>query len=88
MKLSKKTILKGLKQGIVKIKEVNDEVVCEIGDTWFYFAGQLGEELTAKEYVEEMGIKTISKEVKEAIKGLDKYERKYYKYFILENITE
>lgn len=52
--ISKEMILKGLEKGVVRIiNNPNDgEIAAQIGDYWFYFAGQENNELSVKEYLE------------------------------------
>lgn len=66
-----------------------DDVVCKIGDGWFYFAGTDGEGLTPTEYLYEVGIENaLSQAYDYLVDGLeevDSEEVAYYKAFLMEH---
>lgn len=93
--ISKEMILKGLENGVVKIiNNPNDrEIAAQIGEKWFYFAGQENNDLPAKEYLELYTNEEIAEYIEavineEPIKGYseeDASEWLYYRAILLES---
>lgn len=88
--VTEEMIRKGLDTGIVKlIDSPNDgEPACQIGDHWFYYAGVEGEGLTSAEYVEQVPMESVVKEIMSALDGirdeLDAAEYAYYESILSE----
>lgn len=92
--ISHTMIKRGIEQGLIQFKPNTPdgyEVVCWIGDHWFYFAGMEGEDMLAEDYLKEVPMFEIESEVYEVLKGfmtipefLDEY--KYYAYYLQENL--
>lgn len=59
--ITKEMIRKGIEKGVVRIIDCPDSIepVCEIGDYWFYFAGNKGIGKKAKEYMEKTPIDDV-----------------------------
>ena len=92
--ISPSMIQRGIEQGLIQFKPNTPdgyEVVCWIGDHWFYFAGMEGEEMLAEDYLKEVPLFDIESEVLSALTSfmtspdfLDEY--KYYAYYLQENL--
>lgn len=92
--ITKRMLELGYEQGIVRL-ELEElscaETICKIGDNWFYFGGELAEELSPEEYV-----KAVPKEdlLQEIITVLEDFKTEfpdeylYYYYYLKENIAE
>lgn len=91
-KITKDMIKRGYKQGLVKLviePNMESEVVCQIGDNWFYFGGITAEEKTVEEYKKVIPEETIISEIYETLDGFrDEFddEYMYYYYYLLENL--
>lgn len=64
---------------------------CVIGDVWFYFAGDVGEDMTWREYRDVVGLDTILEEVAAILNdpiggGIDWDESIYALYYIREQL--
>lgn len=60
-------IREGYNAGIVKVVDGyplgGDGAVCQIGDGWFYFGGEMADAMTAEEYMEVVPAEDIVKEI-------------------------
>lgn len=70
-----------------------DETVGCIGDYWFFFGGELADELSPAEYALEVPKETIINEMFETINDFSKHpdsrcEYDYYEAYLLENGIE
>ena len=77
----------GLKNGIVDVnhrEEACGDIVCTIGENWFYFAGMEAESMSMDAFLEAFDTDTQTSMITEAIKDLDATERNYYFYFLSE----
>lgn len=92
-------ILRGLKSGLIRLidaeKYHGDGVACEIGygtcTNWFYFAGQEGEDQTAAEYLRNVPIEDIAKEIEDALSDFeedDYLEWGFYRTVIDEDMED
>ena len=84
----------GYNKGIVQILDAKDYTIddcpiCKIGDYWFYFAGSEGDGMSAREYVEAVGIDDVCNEIfipllsfMEVDEFVDEY--KYYEAVLIE----
>lgn len=87
-------IEKGYKQGIIKlVKSYFQETACQIGDSLFYFAGELADQLTPeqmKEYFTERQIIDCIFSVLEDFRNDDtgyfEDEYAYYEAYLKENL--
>ena len=81
----------GFNKGVVKFVECPDgfdDVVCRIGDGWFYFAGMSGEMRTPAEFIEEVGIESVLTMaywyMENELKEIDADEVTYYEAVLME----
>ena len=81
----------GFNKGVVKFVECPDgfyDVVCRIGDGWFYFAGMDGEMKTPAEFIEEVGIESVLTMaygyMENELKKIDADEVAYYEAVLME----
>lgn len=92
--ISPTMIKQGIEQGLIQFKPNTDdgyEVVCWIGDNWFYFAGSEGESMLAEDYLKGIPMFIIEMDVHDTLASfmtspdfLDEY--KYYAFYLQENI--
>ena len=85
-------VLQGLRSGIIRIEDeyADGGVIARIGDNWFYFAGQEGENMTAAEYLANVPEEDIACKISEVLGDFqddDEDEWLYYRYFIDEELT-
>lgn len=57
--------------------------VCQIGDSWFYFGGETAEELSPSEYVSEVPMEDITREIFEVLEEFrnDEEMKDEYNYY-------
>lgn len=74
------TIREAIRDGVIRL--ITDPImefgtVAAIGDTWFYFGGELAEELSPNDYLLTVGEETVASEIAEVVNanGLDEDER-------------
>lgn len=84
--ISEYKILSGIKEHLVRfVVDPNMEsgTVCEIGDCWFYFGGQTAEEMNPDEYLSNVPIDDIVREIFETLDDFRKDEelRDEYDYY-------
>ena len=55
----------GLKSGVIAVVDspYDDGAVCQIGEHWFYFGGQIAEDMSAAEYFTDVPQDDIVKEI-------------------------
>lgn len=91
--ITRKMIFDGYYKGLVKLIESphNDGIVCQIGDTWFYFGGLTAEECkTVEEYKANVDTKIILDEIYSTLNDFKdsgeelKDEYLYYEYYLKE----
>ena len=88
--ITRKAIRKGLEQGVIILESPDNEVICRIGDYFFFFAGSEGEGVTAEEYRENVPESEIIDEIYSAITSFREHghdEYAYYAAYIEENLT-
>lgn len=80
------------KNGIIQFSTGYDRSpTCVIGDDWFFFAGNEGEDMLWQEYRDAVGIDTMLEEVMQVLNnpienGLDSDEGAYLHYYIREEL--
>ena len=82
--ITKEMILIGIARGVVKlIDSPNDgEPACLIGEHWFYYAGSEGCGKTSEEYVSEVPMDDITREIIDALEGIrDGLSEDEYAYY-------
>lgn len=79
---------KGFEKGLVKlISSSNDgETCCQIGDYWFYFLRDEESHNTPEEILMDYSQNDLIKMLQDTIVDLSEEEKKYYKYFLIENL--
>ena len=82
-------IIEGIWNGIVFFgNEGEGDIVCHIGEYWFYFGGETAEEMTASEYISNVPKKDIINEIKTTLDDLygdETFEDEYDYYFAIIN---
>ena len=81
--ISNEMIQRGLELGLIKlIDSPNDgEPACKIGDYWFYYAGSEGSGLNSAEYIANVPMEEIVREINDALEGLQRDNREEYAYY-------
>ena len=76
-------IQRGLELGLIKlIDSPNDgEPACKIGDYWFYYAGSEGSGMNSAEYIANVPMEEIVREINDALEGLQRDNREEYAYY-------
>lgn len=79
---------KGFEKGLVKLTpSPNDgETCCQIGDYWFYFLGDEESHNTPDDILMGYSQNDLIDMIQDAIVDLPEEEKKYYKYFLIENL--
>lgn len=87
-------VFDGLRNGYVELVEkgCGTGTVCQIGEYWFYFGGITAEELTPEEYLRDIPMKDIAREIfdtlasfRESEDFMDEY--RYYRSFLREAVN-
>lgn len=92
-RISLEQVNDGLIKGIVeitdKIKDACREVVCRIGDNWFYFTSSCDEGLTIEEFLKEYSVNDITAHIYSQLEsfrtsGYEGFtdEYRYYYYYL------
>ena len=91
-------VAQGYDKGIIRCidarKYYGDGIAVEIGDNYFYFAGELGEEYTdPKKFETEVGVETIKKMIFDTLEDFKKdetyeLEYKYYESYLVEKLMK
>ena len=88
-------ILEGLHNGYVELVErgCGTGTVCQIGEYWFYFGGITAEELSPEEYLRDVPMEDIAREIVDTLSSFhddedfaDEY--RYYRSFLREAASE
>ena len=101
-RITRKDIERAYDAGIIQIADMTQaegcmgDIICKIGEYWFYFAGAEGENKTAAEYVREVPKEDIISEIHEAINSEpingetyeDSTECLYYRSYISEQLDK
>lgn len=94
IKISKDMIQKGFDEGVVKLIKcpLEDSIVCEIGDSWFYFGGPEEEKYNnVDEYMKNISEDVVIADIFNALEDFQRSgeelfdEYKYYYYYLVEN---
>lgn len=74
--ITKEKIKIGLKNGTIRIVESPNEdgTVCQIGENWFYFGGQTAEEMSPEEYLKNVPLEDIIREIYDALQDFLKQD--------------
>lgn len=84
--ITKELIKSGIKEHLITfVVDPNMEsgTVCRIGDSWFYFGGQTAEEMNPDDYLKNVPMDDIIREIYEVLDDFDKDEelRDEYAYY-------
>ena len=76
-------IQRGLELGLIKLIDSPDdgEPACKIGDYWFYYAGSEGSGMNSAEYIANVPMEEIVREIGDALDGLQRDSRDEYAYY-------
>ena len=78
--ISNEMIQRGLELKL--IDSPNDgEPACKIGDYWFYYAGSEGSGMNSAEYIANVPMEEIVREINDALDGLQRDNREEYAYY-------
>ena len=83
--ITKEMIKNGIEQGVVRfVVDPNMEhgTVCAIGEIWFYFGGLTAEEENPDEYIKNVPIEDIVREIYETLKELRRECPDEYMYYL------